>query len=215
MKKNAVKLLATFAILAAGAQANAQDKLFKEYVYGSPYSAFANQAGYYDCSAEVQAKALCIDDVPFAGHDYTAALVFSKDKLFMLSLLAELDQERYVSTVGALAKSFNLLMLSDGSSQLDMVELAKTSRNNSEYAAKISSYESVAMNAGDITYTFFEGAKPGRSERNITDVLKNAPDNMRSAEVLIQDEYLIVRFSYPKFEAKKLQKSLSKPVESF
>lgn len=215
MKKNAVRLLTSLVIVTAGAQANAQDKLFKEYAYGNAYSTFANQPDYYDCSADLQAQALCVDDVSFAGHDYTAALVFSKDKLFMLSLMADLDQERYVSTVGALANSFSLLMLSDGSSQLDMVELAKASRNNSEYAAKISSYESVAMNAGNITYTFFEGAKPGKAERNVTDVLRNAPENMRTAEVILQDDFLAIRFSFPNLEAKKLRKALSKPVESF
>lgn len=215
MKTGLMRSVIAFTLLFTLNQATAEDKLFKDYVYGSQYDAFAKQDGYYDCSAEVQAQALCIDDTSFAGHDYTTALIFSKNNLYMLSLIAELDQDRYVSTIGALANSFDLLLLANSTSQLDLIELARTSRNESEYTAKLSSYENVGLNASSITYTFFEKPNKGQNLKNVTDVLKASADNIRTAEVMIQDNFFLVRFSFPNLETKKLLKSMSKPVESF
>lgn len=214
MKTGLMSLIA-FTILFTLNQATAAEKLFKDYVYGSQYDAFANKEGYYDCSAEIQAQALCIDDTSFAGHDFTTALIFSKNNLYMLSLIAEFDQERYVSTFGALANSFDLLLLSNSSSQLDLIELARTSRNQSEYAAKLNSYESVGLNASSLTYTFFEKPNKGKNHKNVTDVLKASADNIRTAEIMIQDNFFLVRFAFPNLETKRLLKSMSKPVESF
>src|SRR3546814_1703292 len=68
------------AAMALCTSALADDALFKEHVYGAPFSKYSNQAGYYDCSVEIGATALCIDDVKFVGHAFTAALLFRSEE---------------------------------------------------------------------------------------------------------------------------------------
>jgi len=47
------------------------------------------------------------------GHAFTAALLFSGDKLYMVSLLSGFEQQAYVQAVAALAKTFALVSLAD------------------------------------------------------------------------------------------------------
>jgi len=106
MKKIASLFGAALALPLIATPAAAEVKLFKKYAYGAPVSEFNTQPGYYDCSADVGPGAICLDDVEFVGSKFTAALVFSGDKLYMLSLIREFDNDTYTKTMGALAKSW-------------------------------------------------------------------------------------------------------------
>jgi len=218
MKTLLSKGLAMTAAMALCTSALADDALFKEHVYGAPFSKYSNQAGYYDCSVEIGATALCIDDVKFVGHAFTAALLFSGDKLYMVSLLSGFEQQAYVQAVAALAKTFALVSLADASSQLDLLDLDRRS-SRQDFAAKLSSYESVAANAGNLTYTFIEGLDRAKKHPNVTTAVAAAKDNTRVAELVIIDDgadsILAVRFSFPKLEARKLKDALASPVEDF
>ena len=202
MKTLLSKGLAMTAAMALCTSALADDALFKEHVYGAPFSKYSNQAGYYDCSVEIGATALCIDDVKFVGHAFTAAF----------------EQQAYVQAVAALAKTFALVSLADASSQLDLLDLDRRS-SRQDFAAKLSSYESVAANAGNLTYTFIEGLDRAKKHPNVTTAVAAAKDNTRVAELVIMDDgadsILAVRFSFPKLEARKLKDALASPVEDF
>ena len=51
-------------------------KLFKEYRYDAQEQQFANIDAYYDCSEDVGATALCIDEVGFLSAQFTGVLTF-------------------------------------------------------------------------------------------------------------------------------------------
>lgn len=218
MKTLLSNCLAIMAAMVFCTAAFAEDALFKGYMYGAPFSTHSNQEGYYDCSAEIGATALCVDDVKFVGHSFTAALLFSGDKLYMVSLLSTFEQQAYVQAVAALAKSFALVSLADASSQLDLLDLDRRN-NRQDFAAKLSSYESVAANAGNLTFTFIEGLDRAKKHPNVTTAIGAAKDNTRVAELVIMDDgadsILAIHFSFPKLEARKLKDALASPVEDF
>lgn len=208
-------LFAVLLTLAFSTQASAENKLFKEYAYNSQYSSYANKAEYYDCSEEMEVQALCIDDVPFAGHNYTAGLAFSENKLYTLLLFSEWSIERHRGLAGALNQSFSMLKVSNGNSEIDLIHEVRNMNNASELTAKINSFEALALGASNISYTYFEGKHHSKNAKNSGDALLKAPVDIRAAELFVHDNLIGVRFSFPKFEIRKLADSMKKPVESF
>lgn len=206
-------------LMGASPSVMAENKLFKDIVYDSPLSTFSEAKGYYDCSEGVGAVAVCKDDVDFIGHKFTMALVFSGDKLTTVSLVSDYEQALYDAAMAALNKSFTLSMMSDGKSQLDLVELARQSRNRDEFLTKFTSYAELGTAAGDFSYTFLEGADTVNKYASMTMMLLGSPDSTRSAELVLTgegaDATLVIRFSFPKLELNKAHAAAQKPVESF
>lgn len=220
MKKIASLFGAALALPLIATPAAAEVKLFKKYAYGAPVSEFNTQPGYYDCSADVGPGAICLDDVEFVGSKFTAALVFSGDKLYMLSLIREFDNDTYTKTMGALAKSFSLVAMAGADSQLDLVDLARKSSNAGEFTAAINNYESVGLNAGNLTYSFIEGPNLlARKHANAAVALASVPETSRSADLVVYsggvESALVVRFTFPKLEAMKIEQAMAAPAEKF
>ncbi|WP_417539582.1 hypothetical protein [Marinobacter sp.] len=220
MKKIVSLLSATVAAALLAAPTFAADKLFKGYTYGAPVSEFSAQPGYYDCSAEVGLGAICLDDVDFIGRKFTAALIFSEEKLYMLSLISEFDVDAYAQMMGTLAQSFSLVTMADGNSQLDLVDLARKSSGEQEFTAALNNYERVGLNAGNLTYSFIEGTGLlARKYANATAALASVPDDTRSADMVVVSEgiesALVVRFAFPKLEANKAAQAMAAPAEQF
>lgn len=220
MSKKVHALVLSLASIFAGMQsAAAADNLFKSYAYDSPISSYTEAAGFYDCSADVGATARCIDDVNFIDQNFTAGLVFSGDKLIMVSLFAPYDRDLYGRAIGALAKSFGLVALTDGKSMLDLIDLAAKAKNRDEYTAKLTNYESVALNANELTYSFIEGAASIKGASSVPGLMKLAPANIRGADLIVSGEgeesIIMIKFSFPKLDENKLIQQAQKPVESF
>lgn len=212
--------LCLFALCAsASSYASAEDILFKTYAHDSPITSYTTAQGYYDCSDDIGAKALCLDDVKFIDNNFTAILVFSADKLISVSLVAGFDQTLYGKAIGALAQSFTLATLADNKSQLDVLELASKSASKSDYATTLANYESVGINSGSLTYTFIEKGAELAGRKSFVSALAAAPNNIRAAELMLLSEgsenSLMIRFSLPKLEANKLLSEVKKPVEKF
>jgi hypothetical protein len=220
-KKVLAAALAAMGMLTGMQNAVGEDNLFKKYAYDTPIANYTEAAGYYDCSTEIGATARCMDDVVFLDQKFTAALVFSGDKLMLVSLLAPYDYDLYGRAINALAKTFTLVSLTDGKSVLDLVELAGKTKNKDDYTAKLTNYESVALTANDLTYSFVEGLNPAKVKRatNVHSVMNSAPDNIRTADLIIAGEDdesgIIIKFSFPKLDEYKLTQQAKKPVESF
>ncbi|WP_338580548.1 hypothetical protein [Pseudomonas sp. MAG733B] len=199
--------------------AMAEDNLFKNYAYDAPIAKYTEAAGYYDCSADVGATARCIDDVDFLDQKFTAGLVFSGDKLMLVSLFAPYDRDLFGRAIGALAKTFTLVALTDGKSVLDLVELAGKAKNKDEYTAKLTNYESLALSANDLTYSFVEGLTPLKGASNVHSLMASAPANIRGADLIVSGEgdesSIIIKFSFPRLDENKIAQQAKKPVESF
>jgi hypothetical protein len=218
LKKLASSVLVAGALLASAQGAFAEEKLFKNYVYQTPLAKFTEAAGYYDCSEDVGGTARCIDDVDFLEEKFTVALIFSGDKLMMVSLISPFDQNLYVKAIAGLSKSFTLVSMSDDKSVLDLVDTTQKAKSREEFSAKITNFEQVGLTAGSLTYTFLEGAN-AKGQPNAVSTLAAAPENTRSAELVLAgqgaDAGLLIRFTFPRLEANKILAEAKKPVEDF
>lgn len=218
LKKIYSLALAVVAILAGAQTAGAADNLFKNYAYDSPIANYTEAAGYYDCSTQVGSTVKCTELV-FIEQKFTASLVFKNDKLSMVSLLAPVDRELFERALGAMRKNFDMAAVSDGKSILDLLELAGKTTSIEEVTAQFSNYENAALNAGNITYTYIENGMSIKGAKNFRRLVDMAPDNVRSADLVIngigKDAYLIIKFSFPKLDQIKLAQQVNKPVESF
>lgn len=218
LKKLASSVLVAGALLASAQGAFAEEKLFKNYVYQTPLAKFTEAAGYYDCSEDVGGTARCIDDVDFLEEKFTVALIFSGDKLMMVSLISPFDQNLYVKAIAGLSKSFTLVSMSDDKSVLDLVDTTRKAKSREEFSAKITNFEQVGLTAGSLTYTFLEGVN-AKGQPNAVSALAAAPENTRSAELVLAgqgaDAGLLIRFTFPRLEANKILAEAKKPVEDF
>lgn len=218
-KKIHALVLCLGGLVGAMQSAVAADNLFKSYGYDTPITKYTEAGGYYDCSEEVGAPARCIDDVDFIDQKFTAGLVFSGDKLIMVSLFAPYERELFGRAIGALAKSFGLVALADGKSMLDLVDLAAKAKNKDEYTAKLTNYESVALNANNLTYSFIEGAASIKGTPSVSGLMAAAPANVRGADLIVtgegEESVIMIKFSFPKLDENKLVEQTKKPVESF
>ncbi|TFB37237.1 hypothetical protein [Pseudomonas sp. F01002] len=215
--------IASFAFAAAGIfafaqSAAAEEKLFKNYVYQSPLASYTEAAGYYDCSEDVGGTARCIDDVDFLEEKFTVALVFSGDKLIMVSLISPFDQDLYGKAIAGLSKTFTLVSMTDDKSMLDVIEVAKKVSSKDELTAKLSNFEQVGLTSESLTYTFLEGVN-AKGQANAVSALNASPENIRSAELVLAgegaDAGVLIRFSFPRLEANKIIQAAKKPVEAF
>lgn len=218
LKKLASFVLVAGALLASAQGALAEEKLFKNYVYQTPLAKFTEAAGYYDCSEDVGGTARCIDDVDFLEEKFTVALIFSGDKLMMVSLISPFDQNLYVKAVAGLSKSFTLVSMSDDKSVLDLMDTTRKAKSREEFSAKITNFEQVGLTGGNLTYTFLEGVN-AKGQPNAVSALAAAPENTRSAELVLAgqgaDAGLLIRFTFPRLEANKILAEAKKPVEDF
>ncbi|AZL68169.1 MULTISPECIES: hypothetical protein [Pseudomonas] len=218
-KKALAAALGVMGMLTGMQNAVAEDNLFKKYAYDTPIAKYTEAAGYYDCSTEIGATARCLDDVDFLDQKFTAALLFSGDKLMMVSLFAPYDRDLFGRAIGALAKTFTLVSLADGKSVLDIIEFAGKAKNKDEYTAKLTNYENVALAANELTYSFVEGLTPDKRAANVHSLMKSAPANIRGADLIVSGEgdesSIIIKFSFPKLDENKLVQQAKKPVESF
>lgn len=203
-----------------GSAIAAENKLFKDFSYDAPKANFAKAKGYYDCSQEMNGDALCLDNVDFIGHKFTQVLLFNEKKLKNVALFVEpFEQAVYASATAALAKTFSLAALADGKSQLDLIELARTTNDRNAYLTRLTNYESQGLTSGELTYTFFEGVEMKKSYTSVAVMSMDMPDTVRAAEMHVSEDgassALVIRFSFPKLDQKQFEAAAQKPVESF
>lgn len=206
-----------FSALFGTPAAVASDILFPGYAYDSPYASYPQAKGYYDCTEQMGIKALCLDNVAFSGHSFSAALTFIDDKLNMVSLITIFDKALYLHTLDELGRSFSLSALSDSNAQLDMFKLA-ASTSGPAYGAKVKEFEEVALKSGSLTYSYVDSnvapAEKKKSYRDMDAFFADAPDNFRAIELLVigqtAETPLLIRFSFPKLDANKALEGLKK-----
>jgi|GEM_PF-1130568 len=220
MSKKAGLVAVALGMLVAGSALAADNKLYKDFAYDAPKAGFVKAKGFFDCSADIGGDALCQENVDFIGHKFLQVLAFDGQKLKNVALVAQpFEQAVYASATAALSKGFVLAALANGTSQLDLIELAKKSANRNDYVTQLSNYESQSLNAGNLTYTFFEGVEMKKSYTSVAVMSMDMPENVRAAEMIVSEEgdesAIIIRFSFPKLDQKQFAEAAKKPVESF
>jgi hypothetical protein len=214
------------AVLAAGIvlQAAAQDgpppQLFKSYTFNAPLATFSESHGYYDCSEDLGGTARCLNDVEFLGHAFTAGLKFDAQRLMSVSLITEFDENLYFRVAGALGKTFGLCALQGATDRLDLIELARNTKDQAALQSKLSTFESLNLKNGNLTYIYVERPIAElRSKKNAVDAILTAPSGTRTADLLVvvdeSSAALIVTFNLPKLALQKIKKSMDAPVENF
>ncbi|RUT30863.1 hypothetical protein WG29040_23275 [Pseudomonas sp. PAMC 29040] len=203
-------LTAALSMLGGIQSASAGVSLFKDYAYGTPIEKYTQSAGYYDCSNS-EYKGRCTDNFNFVGEKFTAALFFREDKLVMVALIAPYKQSLYPKVSDALAKNFNIISMENEKSFIDMVTLRNTAKDQDDYVKQFVAFESAALAAGDLTYTYLE--VPDIVGYADVDALMGASqeDVRRAAVRVFRDEdsaSVVVRFELPNV-------SVPHTVESF
>tara|TARA_R110000764_G_scaffold88571_1_gene169700 strand:- start:3828 stop:4487 length:660 start_codon:yes stop_codon:yes gene_type:complete len=195
-------------------------QLFKDYNQGSMYEDYAGVATFYDCSAEVGTPALCNDGVNFLSSEFTEVLVFQDNELQSVSLVSEFSEPLYQKVFAALYGKFSLSLLQSSTDQLDLIKLKLESKNESEFMAQLTEFESIALNQGDLTYVFFDTERRSSGQvANITELIHKLPEKAREIDLLIaEDEYdawLTMKFTLPVLQVKNIEKLLRQPMEDF
>lgn len=216
-------LIATFAGLLFTAQAVAaeQPKLFKSWAYDAPMSAFTEAQGYYDCSADFGAQALCTDEVEFLGHTFGAALIPANERLQSVMLASEFDQDIYAKTFGALVKGFTMVGMRGTSDQFDVVEAIRSSGNTQVFQTKVNDYETLNLNQGQLTYVFLEQpAEKVRLHKSAHTATVAAPKSARTVELYVvqdaEESVLLIKFMLPGLYHQQMLESIKQaPAEDF
>jgi hypothetical protein len=208
-------------LLATQVVAAEQPKLFKSWAYDAPMSAFTEAQGYYDCSADFGAKALCTDEVEFLGHTFGAVLIPTNGRLQSVMLASEFGQDIYAKAVGALIKGFTMIGMRGTSDQLDMVAALRSSANNQAFQTKVNDYETLNLNQGQLTYVFLEQpAEKVRQYKSAHAATAAAPNSARSAELIVADKdgesALMIKFMLPGLYQQQMLDSIKQaPAEDF
>lgn len=216
-------VVALFAGLLFTAQAVAteQPKLFKSWAYDAPMSGFTEADGYYDCSADFGAKALCTDKVEFLDHTFGAVLIPTNERLQSVMLFSDFGQDIYAKAVGALVKGFTMIAMRGANDQLDMIEAIRSSANTQAFQTKVNDYETLNLNQGQLTYVFLEQpAEKVRQSKSAHTATTAAPHSARSAELIVAEEdgesALMIKFMLPGLYQQKMIDSVRQaPAEDF
>ena len=206
--------VASFSVSASGPQ------LFKEYRYGAQEKEFVNNAAYYDCSEDVGAPALCIDEINFLSAEFTGVLTFQEKQLQSFSLVSEFSELVYQRAIAALVQKFQLSVLQSENDRLDLVALQREISNQSEFAARVNAFESVALNQGMLTYAFLDSKNKTRGRaKNVVELIQQLPEDAREVDLTVgedaYDSWLTLKFMLPVLQMKQTEQLLRKPTENF
>jgi hypothetical protein len=200
------RLAGTLALLAAGLAAptlaHGQAALFRDYQYNAPIADFGKSRGFYDCSKEVGTTARCVDKIRFLDLEFTTqAFLFDGGQLKSVILVMEMTRESYVTVMKALPQTFALVAMQAKSGRLDVLEL-KRRGGGSSALARISEFETTALNAGYLNYIFLEGDFEKHAKHaTVVDAILKGPLDQREVDVMVEQEgsetYLRIAFSLP------------------
>jgi hypothetical protein len=196
-----------------GSVVHAQTPIFREYIYQAPVSAFAESAGYFDCSEDLGGVARCKENVRFLDEDFTVALRFINQQLQSVLLMTEFDQNVYTKIFGALNNNFTFVAMKDRSTIFDLLAMRKQVRNERELTDRISEFEAVALNDGQLSYFFIEEPVDMLVKfASATQAERESGKTKRSAQIIVSEDadgaYLVTEFSLPRRDVEQMQKTM-------
>lgn len=189
--------------LAAPTLAHGQATLFRDHQYNASIGEFGKSRGFYDCSKEVGMTARCMDKVRFLDLEFaTQALLFDGGQLKSVVLATEMTRDAYLTVMKALPQTFALVAMQAKSGRLDLLELRRKG-GGSTALARISEFETTALNAGYLNYIFLEGDLEKHARHaTVVDAVMKGPLDQREVDVIVEEEgaqtWLRIAFSLPR-----------------
>lgn len=204
MRKGLIFAICAVVIFAATARAEESIPLYKDFSFGQGKASIKKELDFEPCGDQ-QNDLLCRQKQTFAGFtDWEQVLVFLQGKLVTVALGGPLNESRYTKTLGAILNNgFVPSVLQTPDRQFDLLATAKA-KGGKAAAAEMSTFESVAMNGGQLVYTFIpkETLQAGKKSESFLELLRTAPLSIRAVEMeLTQEEgepVIYVRFIAPK-----------------
>jgi hypothetical protein len=192
--------------------------LFKEFIYGQSRPDLLKVPGVEICD-EVVKDALCRDKQSFSGFDdWIQVLMFSNGKLALVAMSGAKEDSRYTKVVGTLLQGgYTPLVMQSGPKTFDGLTVMHE-KGAKEFESAFVGFEASALNSGvPLTYTFVQNDVVKKSPKSKTffELLRDADNNMRTVELVIDDSNIIVRFLAPKAALGDQLEQMKKQKENF
>ncbi len=162
-----------------------QIRLYKQFLVGMPKVFLQKSLPLEDCSQKYETGTLCMQKHSLAGEESEIAFRFLNDRLVSIVLMMPLtDVSKIKKMFYALKTQFDLVLIEDGKSKLDILEVSANTFNKNEFTKLVAEFEDEAYQKHSIKYTFIskdEFLIQSRQSRNFADIFKNAPIQMRAA----------------------------------
>lgn len=219
-------LLMIAILILMSVSAVADGRLYKNYQFGmSEADLTATNAVIYDCSEEVgESGWLCLDRQEFAGYEVGIAFGLLDSSLVTVALSPETtwSEQQYLDLFTALASQFQMVGISSGDEHMDILA-ERHEQPEAVLMQQLGEFEAVALNRGDIVYTFVERTafeSAGSKAKNYTDFMMKAADDFRAAEYSINegdtgDVISIIRFTLPNSVRRFLTEKMQRDVGDF
>jgi hypothetical protein len=218
---------ATFIITPVAFAAENSTRLFKDWHYGQHIDEFPRSQGYYDCSGDFGALALCHDGVQFLQRVFQGQLMFAEDNtLVSTTIVADYSDDLYATLIGALARDFGMIFAEGPNDSLDLVyELQQgTFADEASLALALNSFEAEQLRSGYFGMTLVEQSAQEQlfaDSRNADEMLMNLEPSVRAIDVIAyEDDYwgptLQAAFHLPGRQLSRLRDKLQQaPAEDF
>lgn len=195
--------------------------LYKDFYYGMTKHDVKKQSGAKPCVYSDTKDALCVEGHMFAGLKWTQAFNFADEKLTHVTLVGDINDKRYSSSIGAVVNNkFTLVLMQTKNESCDIIQ-TYTSMEKGKAQGYISAFENRGLNSEGLLYAFIEedAVRAAKGASSVAEVMKRSPTTMREVDIeLCSDKgepWLAVRFLAPKMAQNALFKQMEESKDSF
>lgn len=218
MKKIFVCLL--LLMLAVPACAEENIPLFKEYYYGMPYDAVKKISHATPCKGEMTKDKLCMpNDISFGKQKWTQIFSFSDGKLTQVLLGKKAERnnlESAMETIGG--NGYSMLLVSTKTKRLDVI--ASSRLDGEDPGRLLRTFVHENSSEEKMIFSFFDDKTINKilADSGIKDFYafqEAAPIGVRSVDVTLNNNFLILQFLAPKAALLDKEKNKQEIKEKF
>lgn len=167
----------------------ADNKIYKEYAFGTNKSDIEKLTGVYDCSEYTQSDAMCLDRQKFNTYDVSLVFEFIQSKLARVWLVSN-SQETMLMLMSVMTKKFIPITLESQTNQIDIVYGMLNDFDTIDYEMK--DFSKRALTSGYLKYTYIDlqsfNKTFSKTTLNASDIVKQVDNNTRMAELIINND---------------------------
>ena len=191
-------------LASASALSNSPTKLYQDYVFGMSKLELKKNPTVYDCSANFEKGALCLQNQVFLGVDVELGFRFITNKLTAVFVMFEYSRHNFNRFQVALNSKFIPTMVESGGQKFDVIAKMRI-LGQSKLGGAFTDFEKAALSSNDVKYTYIDKESIislGKKSSNFSDLLSKGSNNLRSAEIIVKKmdrgAISLVAFSAPK-----------------